>query len=141
MILPDVNVLIYAFRPDSVDHLRYKSWLEDIVNGPFTYGMSPHVLSSVVRICTHPRIFKQPSGLAETLEFCRAVMAPAQATVVVPGERHWSLFERICIEANAVGSLVPDAWNAALAMEAGCEWITTDRDYARFTGLKWSLPF
>lgn len=141
MILPDVNVLIYAFRADSADHLRYKAWLEDVVNGPATYGMSPQVLSAVVRICTHPRIFKQPSALAETLDFCRTLMSPAQATVVTPGARHWSLFERLCNDANATGGLIPDAWNAALAIEAGCEWITTDRDYARFPGLRWSVPF
>lgn len=141
MILPDVNVLIYAFRSDSVDHLRYKSWLEDVINGPAAFGMSPHVLASVVRICTHPRIFAQPSGMAETLEYCRALLTPANATIIVPGDRHWPLFERLCIDSKAIGNLVPDAWNAALAMESGCEWITTDRDYARFKGLKWSPPF
>ena len=141
MILPDVNVLIYAFRSDSVDHLRYKRWLEDVINGPAAFGMSPHILASVVRICTHPRIFAQPSGMAETLEYCRALLRPANATVIVAGDRHWPLFERLCIDAKVIGNLVPDAWNAALAMESGCEWITTDRDYARFAGLKWSPPF
>ena len=67
MILPDVNVLIYAFRADSKDHTRYKDWLEDAVNGPSAYGMSPQVLASVVRICSHPKIFAEPSDIDELL--------------------------------------------------------------------------
>ena len=59
---------------------------------------------------------------------------------VVPGERHWAIFSRLCREAGARGNLIPDAWFAALAIESGCEWITTDRDYARFPGLRWRHP-
>ena len=66
MILPDVNVLIYAFRSDSADHSNYKKWLEAVINGDAAFGVAPQVLSSVVRICTHPRVFKQPSDLKET---------------------------------------------------------------------------
>ena len=141
MILPDVNVLIYAFRADSTDHGRYKSWLEELINGPAAYGVSPQVLASVARICTHPRIFVQPSAVDEALKFCGALLTQPNATVIVPGERHWPLFAALCVDARAAGNLVQDAWNAALAIEAGCEWITTDRDYARFAGLKWRGPF
>jgi hypothetical protein len=141
LILPDVNVLIYAFRVDSPDHSRYKAWLEDVVNGPATFGLAPHVLSAVVRVCTHPRIFAVPSDSAEVFEYTNALIGQPNATLVQPGERHWSLFQQICCDSRATGNLVPDAWNAALAIEAGCEWITTDRDYTRFAGLKWRTPF
>ena len=140
MILPDVNVLIYAFRADSGYHRQYKEWLESVVNGPAAYGMAPQVLAGVVRICTHPRIFRHPSSRAETFAFCRALLEKANATVIGPGSRHWSIFESLCDKAKATGNLVQDAWFAALAMESGCEWITTDRDYARFPGLKWREP-
>src|ERR1700755_878024 len=60
--------------------------------------------------------------------------------VVEPGEKHWDIFKRLCIESDTRGSRVTDAWFAALAIEWGCEWITLDRDYARFPGLKWQLP-
>ena len=56
------------------------------------------------------------------------------------GGRHWDIFTRLCDETDARGNLVPDAWLAALAIESGCEFITTDRDYARFTGLRWTHP-
>ncbi len=141
MILPDVNVLICAYRADSKDHARYRTWLEDAVNGPSAYGIAPRVLASVVRICTHPRIYVRPSSAAELFEFCGLLLSQPHATSVTPGERHWDLFEELCGEAKATGNLVQDAWNAALAMESGCEWITTDGDYARFRRLKWRRPF
>ena len=141
MILPDVNVLVYAFRADSANHELYKDWLEAVVNGSAAYGMSPQVLSSVTRVCTHPRIFSRPSPAVEVFRFCSVLLDQPNATVVVPGARHWPLFEELCLRSKATGNLVPDAWNAALAIETGCEWITTDRDYARFAGLKWRAPF
>lgn len=141
MILPDVNVLIYAFRTDSEEHARYKSWLESVVNGPSAYGIAPQVLASVVRITTHPRIYARPSSRADAFEFCRVLLEQPNATVTSPRERHWEIFEDLCDRAKATGNLAQDAWFAALAIESGCEWITTDRDYARFPGLKWRSPF
>jgi toxin-antitoxin system PIN domain toxin len=141
LILPDVNVLIYAYRPDSPDHARYKTWLEAIVNGSHAYGIAPQVIASVVRVCTHPRIFVAPDRATDVLRFGRALLEQRNATMIVPGARHWSIFESMCTQAKATGNLVQDAWFAALAIESACEWITTDRDYARFPGLSWRAPF
>lgn len=141
MILPDVNVLIYAFRPDSVDHANYKRWMEEIINGDAAFGVAPQVLSSVVRICTHPRVFKQPSDLKQTLAFCNVILECPNATLILPQERHWSIFQTLCVNCKVTGNLVPDAWFAALAIESGCEWITTDGDFARFKGLNCRTPF
>jgi predicted nucleic acid-binding protein len=95
LILCDVNVLIYAFRSDTDKHTLYRSWLESAINGPSAYGISPQVLASVVRICTHPRIFKIPSSLKDVFEFCRVLLEQPNATVIVPGDRHWPILERI----------------------------------------------
>lgn len=141
MILPDVNVLIYAFRPDSKDHERYKAWLEGVVNGAGAFGVAPQVLASMVRICTHRRAFAQPDPLGDVIAFCRALLEQPNVTVILPGERHWHIFESLCESAKARGNLVQDAWLAALAMEHGCEWVSTDGDYARFAGLRWRRPF
>ncbi len=140
MILPDVNVLIYAFRTDSEDHQKYRAWLESVINGSAAYGIAPQVLASVVRICTHPRIFARPSSQSDTFAFCNVLLEQPNATVTEPGERHWPIFENLCRTSKATGNLVQDAWFAALAIESGCEWITTDRDYARFNGLTWRAP-
>ena len=141
MILPDVNVLLYAFRADSKDHARYRGWVEGLVNGDEVYGMSPQVLSSVVRIATHPRIYASPSRLEGALAFARVLLEQPHCTVVQPGVRHFTIFEGLCRKASANGNLVQDAWFAALAVESGCEWITTDGDFARFPGLRWRRPF
>jgi toxin-antitoxin system PIN domain toxin len=141
VILADVNVLVYAFRADMEGHARYRDWLESVLNGPEAYGISPQVFCSFLRITTHPRIFVNPSSLAEALEFVRVVQSQPQARVILPGEDHWWIFEALCRESAATGNLVQDAWFAALAIESGCEWITVDRDYARFQGLRWRTPF
>ena len=141
MILPDVNVLIYAFRRDSADHGRYRAWLESVLNGPEAYGVSPQVLAALVRVTTHPKIFSRPSRLDDAFAFNRTLLSQPNATLVNPGERHWGIFEALCRRAAAAGNLVQDAWFAALAIEAGCEWISTDRDYARFEGLAWRAPW
>lgn len=140
MILPDVNILVHAFRPDSPNHEICLSWLDDVVNGDARYGMAPQVLSGVIRITTHPKIFTMPNSLGEVLRFCDILLAQSHCVVIQPGERHWDIFKRLCTEADARGNLVPDAWFAALAIESGSEWITLDHDYARFPGLQWSLP-
>jgi toxin-antitoxin system PIN domain toxin len=140
VILPDVNILVHAFRSDTSEHERCRSWLDRLVNGDARYGMAPQILSSVIRITTHPKVFVKPSGMDEVLQYCEILLAQSRCVVIQPGERHWEIFTRLCTEAEARGNLVSDAWFAALAMESGCEWITLDRDYARFSGLRWRVP-
>lgn len=140
MILADVNILVHAFRSDSSHHDICRQWLDGVVNGDSRFGVAPQVLSSVIRITTHPKIFVNPSPTAEAVRFCDTLLAQPHGVIVQPGERHWGIFTRLCTEADARGNLVPDAWFAALAIETGCEWITLDRDFARFPGLKWRLP-
>jgi toxin-antitoxin system PIN domain toxin len=140
MILPDVNVLIYAFRRDVLQHRVCRSWLAAVVSSDTRLGISPLVLSAVVRITTNPRAFRTPSAIEEAFGFCEDLLRQPHCQVVEPGERHWDIFRRLCLETDIRGSQVTDAWFAALAIEWGCEWITLDRDYARFAGLKWQLP-
>jgi toxin-antitoxin system PIN domain toxin len=140
VILPDVNILVHAFRSDTTDHKMCRNWLDGVVNGDARYGMAPQILSGVVRITTHPRVFALPSRLEEAFRFCSLLLEQPHCLIIQPGERHWNIFKRLCANADARGNLVPDAWFAALAIESGCEWITLDRDYARFQGLQWRLP-
>jgi toxin-antitoxin system PIN domain toxin len=137
MILPDVNVLLYAFRSDAENHPAHRTWLEGILNGEMAYGMSPQVLASVIRLATHPRIFVRPDRLADAVAFASMLLEQPHCQIIQPGPRHWEIFTALCRRANANGNLVQDAWLAALAIESGCEWITTDRDFARFEGLRW----
>jgi toxin-antitoxin system PIN domain toxin len=140
MILIDVNVLVYAKRQDSPDHAKFRTWLEEIIRSDSVIGMSELVLSSVVRILTHPRIFSEPTQLDEALQYVHSLHEQPGCVWVSPGERHWEIFTRLCTAVGAKGNLVSDAYFAALAMESGAEWITADRDYARFPGLRWRHP-
>ena len=140
MILPDVNVLIYAFRRDTVDHPRYRRWLLEVSEAEENFAISELVLSGLIRIVTNRRAFRRPSSLDEALAFATVLLDRLNCVVVSPRERHWGIFARLCRESGARGALVPDAYFAALAIESGCEWITTDRDFARFKGLRWRHP-
>jgi len=140
-LTPDVNVLVYAHRRDTADHERYRSWLEHVVHSDLAFGVSDTVLAGFVRIVTHPRIFRLPTPLETAIAFAEAIRGRPNAVLISPGEGHWRLFTELCRTASAKGNLVPDAYLAALAIEAGCEWVTTDRDFARFTGLRWRHPF
>ncbi len=141
MLLPDVNVLVYAHRVDSKQHVEYREWLESVINGDEASAITELVLSGFMRIVTHPKVFNKPSPLADALAFTAQLRGRPNCVLVTPGVRHWEIFTNLCTEAAARGNLVPDAYLAALAIETGCEWITTDRDFARFTGLRWRHPF
>ena len=140
MLLTDVNVLIYAHRGDATNHARYKAWVDEMLTGEAAFGVSELVLSGFVRVVTHPRVFKQPTPLDIALDFADGLRSHENAVAVAPGERHWSIFTRLCRDAGARGNLISDAYLAALAIESGSEWITTDRDFARFSGLRWKHP-
>ena len=140
MILPDVNVLVYAFRSDMPQHAICRPWLSAVVSGDARFAMSPAVLTTLVRITTNPRVYRSPSPISEALAFCDNLLDQPHCQTVQPGEQHWAIFRHLCVETDARGSIVADAWLAALAIESGCEWITFDRDYARFPGLRWSVP-
>jgi hypothetical protein len=141
MIIPDVNVLVYAARDDAPRHHEYRAWVVDAMHGPEAVGLSELVLSGVVRVLTHPRVFSPPMSVADALAYVDALRAQPRAVILRPGERHWSIFRALCQDGDARGNLVADAYHAALAIEAGAEFVTTDRDFARFPGLRWRVPF
>lgn len=140
MRLVDVNVLLYAFREAAPDHAAYRGWLESALQADEPFAVADLVLSSFVRIATHARIFEPSATLEEAFAFADALRGAPNAVAIAPGPRHWGLFERMCREGSARGNLVVDAYLAALAIEAGCELVTTDRDFARFPGLRWRHP-
>jgi toxin-antitoxin system PIN domain toxin len=138
--LADVNVLVYAFREDAPGHAGCRAWLTAMADGHEAFALSSHVLSGFLRVVTHPRVFHPPTPLDAALAFVEALRSRPNAVTIAPGERHWEIFTRLCRQADARGNLVADAWLAALAMEWGCEFVTSDRDYARFPGLRWRHP-
>jgi toxin-antitoxin system PIN domain toxin len=140
VILIDVNILVYAHRPDAVDHTRYLGWLKDSLNSGEVCGLSELALAGMVRIVTHPQIYPKPSPIDLALKFAQELRDDEGSAIVSPGPRHWNLFEDLCRASGAKGNLVSDAYFAALAIESGAEWITADRDFSRFPGLRWRHP-
>lgn len=138
MQLPDVNVLIYAHREDASEHERYAAWLQTLTASDEPFALSDVVLSGFLRIVTNPRIFDSPTPMDTALAFCQRLVDWPRASLLTPRGRHWELFTGLCRDIK--GPLVTDAYLAALAIEHGCEFITTDSDFARFSGLRWRHP-
>lgn len=138
MQLPDVNVLIYAHRQDAPEHARYAAWFAELVEAPEPFALAEPVLASFLRIVTNPKIFRPATPMETALQFCQGLIDWPRAVLLAPGPAHWHLFAQLC--SGIQGALVADAYLAALAIEHGCELITTDSDFARFPGLRWRHP-
>ena len=140
MQLIDVNILIQAHREDADHHIAISKWLVQSLNHPVGVAVSELVLSGTLRIITHPKVFKEPTPIDIAIEFVDDFRSRPNTHILVPGENHWSIFIELCRKANAKGNLVPDAYHAALALEYGCEWISLDRGFSRYPGLKVRHP-
>ncbi len=140
MLLADVNVLIYAHRPESPRADEHKTWLEQALVASEPVGVSELVLSAFLRIVTNHRVYREPTPPPVALSFCEEVLAAPSAVPVRPGERHWPIFAELCRTHSVRGNAVPDAYLAALALEHRATWVTTDRGFARFEGLRWRTP-
>lgn len=133
-------MLVYAHRGGTPEHEQIGVWLEEVANRSAPFGLSALVLSGMLRVVTHPRVFADPSPLAAALEFVEELRTRANCVEIAPGPRHWEIFADLCRDTGAIGNEVPDAYHAALAIESGSEWITTDRGFARYEELNWRHP-
>lgn len=115
--------------------------MQGLVEAEASYAVSDLVLSGFVRIVTHPAIFPNPDPVADAMDFASALRSAPNAVAIGPGRRHWAIFEDLCRRTGAKGNSVPDAFYAALAIESGSDWVTADRGFARFPGLRWRHPF
>ncbi|MYB52849.1 MAG: type II toxin-antitoxin system VapC family toxin [Acidobacteriia bacterium] len=133
---PDVNVLVNAFRQDTTHHDRCRAWLDAAVSSREPVGVSELVLSGVLRILTHPRIFHPPTSVASAATFIDAVLAQPSVTPLRPGSGHWRIFRGLIADHHPPGNRISDAYHAALAMEHGCEWVTLDHDFSIYPSLR-----
>lgn len=136
----DVNVLIYAFRRQSPHHAPCLSWLEGALDSDQPLAISDPVLSGFLRITTNPRLFDPPASIGEAFGFVDVLMSSENFVRLLPGPRQWRIFSDLCNATGAQGNLVPDAYLASLAIEADCDLVTTDGDFAIFPGLRWRSP-
>lgn len=140
MLLPDVNVLIYAHRAESPEHDRYADWLKQLASGSEPFGLSELGASAFVGIVTNPKIWDGATSLDDALEFIDRLRVRPNARALTHGPESWEIFAALCRSAKARGKLVADAYHAALAIEHGCELVSADGDFARFVGLRHRHP-
>lgn len=140
MKLPDANVLLYAVDERSPRHPAARRWVEAVMSGSETVAFAWSVLIAVVRISTRPSAFEQPLGSDEALDFVDGLLGQPNATVLHPTDRHAAVLRELLDPLGTAGNLVADAHLAALAIEHGAELCSSDSDFSRFTGLRWTDP-
>lgn len=140
MIAPDVNVLLYALREESDRHTEYREWLETSLNGAEPVALFEPILAAVLRIGTHPGVYRTPTPAAAMNGFIDGCLEGPAAIRLRADQQHLDIFRDLCRRADCRGNLVQDAYLAALALEHNVTFVTTDRDFSRFPRLRWQHP-
>jgi uncharacterized protein len=140
VIVLDVNILLYAYGAASPRHREARAWLEKVFSGAEPVGLPWQTLAAFIRIVTNPRLPGFRRSAEEALRVVDEWLEQPNVRALVSGDQHWSLFRRMIIEGQASGPLVSDAQLAAVTIEYGGVLYTTDRDFARFPGLRWMNP-
>jgi len=140
VIVPDVNLLIHAYNSESPVHAASRAWWEGLLNGSRPVGLAWAALLGFVRIATHRQILVRPLAVATACETARAWLRQPYVSVLHPGDRHAEILFGLLESLGTAGNLTTDAHLAALAIEHQAELHSTDRDFGRFSGLRWSNP-
>jgi toxin-antitoxin system PIN domain toxin len=140
MIMPDVNILLYAHDTTSPNHERARSWWEEQLNGSQMIAMAWVALLGFIRLTTNPRVCGRPYPPSKVMEIVGAWLQKPQVKIIHPSDRHFEILSKFIRHLGTAGNLTTDAHLAALAVERGLILQTTDSDFARFPGLKWRNP-
>ena len=135
MIMPDANLLLYAYDASASNYEPARAWWEDALSSAETVGLSWQTIMAFIRIGTNPRAYTHPLSAQEAVEIVQAWLARPNAQIVTPSASHWEILNKLIVENQATGALVMDAHLAALAMEHGATLCTHDADFTRFKGL------
>ena len=140
MIVPDVNVLVYAFRADAAEHDTYAAWLNRVI-GVESIGVADVTLSGFVRVVTHPKVTSRPAPVGAAMEFVRHLLGAPRIHWLTSGGPAWEQFEQLTADDPKIrGNLVPDGYLAALCLANDAQLATRDRGFARFPGLRFFDP-
>jgi uncharacterized protein len=140
VILVDANVLLYAYHPRAAQHERCRAWVEAEFSSGAAVRIPWATILAFLRIGTSPRVFERPLTIAEAEAAVSSWLALPSVSPIDPGERYWDVLRDLLHAAQVTGPLVSDAALAALAIEHGATLCTTDRDFARFPGLRTLHP-
>ena len=140
MIVLDANILIYAYSRKSSHHIKARAWVERAFSELSPIGLPWHTISAFVRIMTNVALPGQRLTIQEAAQIVDQWLDQPNVRTLSPGDNHWALFRQMLVEGQAPGKFVSDAHLAALTIEYGGVLHTTDRDFARFPGLRWTNP-
>lgn len=140
MILPDLNLLLYAYNPYVPQHERARKWWEEAMAAEELIGLPHEVLFGFVRIATHPRLGEAAVPLSDARAVVEEWLELPQVRVLVPNERHFARTMDLMQDAMATGAVVSDAILAAYAIESGARLCSNDSDFSRFPNLDWENP-
>jgi toxin-antitoxin system PIN domain toxin len=140
MTVVDANLLLYAYNADAPQQPASAKWLEELFDSGETVGLPWVTIWAFVRICTNPRIWSNPRSAAEAFAIIGTWLEQPGVVTLQPGPRHLEILERLVCEHSAIGPLAMDAVLAALAIESGALLASTDQDFRRFPGLRWTNP-
>jgi toxin-antitoxin system PIN domain toxin len=140
VILIDANLLLYAYHPRAAQHEASRAWLGAVLSGPDLVRFAWLTLWAFFRIATNPRVFERPLSTTEAEAAISSWLGQPAAGILDRGERHWDILCALVHDGQAAGPLVMDAVLAAIALEHGATVFTTNRDFSRFSGLKWTNP-
>ena len=141
MILVDANILLYAEDALHPQNRQARAWWDEKLSGSQAICLCWTVLSAYIRISTNPRVFHHPMSLEQAVSRVQSWLDQPCTRIIRPTSRHWIVLQQMLTGGQAMGNLVTDAHLAALAVEHGCELVSTDMDFSRFPGLKWHHPF
>lgn len=140
MKLVDLNVLLYASDETSSHHDCAKEWLDRVMSSTETIGIPTAVAVGFLRLTTSARVMAAPIDVATSIEVIKGWYKRSNVTAPEPTVRHYELLVDLLGPLGTGGNLVPDAHLAALSIEHGAELCSFDRDFSRFSGVRWIEP-
>ncbi|MCC5842326.1 MAG: type II toxin-antitoxin system VapC family toxin [Opitutales bacterium] len=140
MILPDVNLLVYAYNAADPQHKAARIWWERCLNGSRPVGLPWVVAAGFIRLMTHPRVLREPMATAAAVDHVRSWLDQPCVLVMEPGKRFPDRFLSFLTDLGTAANLTTDAYLAALAIEHQAELHSCDTDFFRFEGLRWRNP-
>lgn len=136
----DANLLLYAYDSDSQQHAKARAWVEQVFSDGAPLGLPWQTVTAFLRIATNPRLSGKRFTPEEAVQIVDRWLEQPNVRLLSPGDQHWSILRQMLVKGQARGPLVSDAHLASVTIEYGGVLHTTDRDFGRFPGLRWSNP-
>lgn len=140
MIIPDANLIIYAFNTKAKYHLQARDWWEERLSSSEAIGLPWMVSLAFIRVMTNRKIFDEPMSVEEAIQWVRSWLALPQVQILHPGRLHAEILFGHLTDLGTGGDNTPDAHLAAIAQEHQALLYSADAGFARFSGLRWKNP-